>query len=214
VVAVGLGLVVLAATIGCKKKGPPPQFVPESGMTAAGEFEDPEKAFSVSIPQGWSEQDAGLPGMVLLLQPDGDQDGVNINVIKEWCGTQQMLEEYCRMNDRNMVRDTPDFNPLGERLLGAVAGAPASILEFTFTNNERTYEAKQYTFIIIPNAYQVTLSAPEGTLEQYEDALNLVLNSWESAQEWEEAMRQPASGKPEKKGGADDKPAPKPEEQE
>ena len=186
-------LVVLGGAAGCgKKEGPPPQFLPESTHPVAGKFEDPEGQFSVSIPQGWGEQDTtGLKGIVLLLQPNGDTEGVNINIQQEYAGQEMMLEEYCSQNDKNAAKQLFDYNPLGDRLLGAVGGAPASILHFTFSEKGEPYESKQYTFVFIPYAYQVVLTAPEGTLAEYEDALNRLLNSWESARAWEEGATLP-----------------------
>ena len=191
-------LALLVGASGCRRKeGPPPQFVPESTHPVAGKFEDPEGQFSVDIPQGWSEQDTtGLKDIALLLQPDGDTEGVNINIQKEFAGQNMMLEEYCVRNDQNAAKHLFDFRPLGDRLLGAAAGAPASILHFTFTEKGKPYESKQYIFIIIPYAYQVILTAPEGTLVEYEDALNRLLNSWESTQAWEKATALPPARPP------------------
>jgi len=183
---------VVIGLAGCKKKTRDIVLLPETQTPMGQEYKDPDGAFSLRIPEGWrQDKETQAPGIVAVFVPEGAEAGTNISIQAENVGA-TALEYYSHLNEQNSKRVLNGYQPLGEREAANLDGAPAAVARFRFDRGGQVYESLRYLVINHGEAYQITLTASQGSLKGYEDAYYGLLNSWKFSQPWSETPPAPA----------------------
>lgn len=139
-------------------------------------YTDPQKRFSLVVPDGWQLQQTQVPGVTVQFASDRLRG--NVNVVTE-DAPNVTLDQYVTTTIANIKHTYSDFvaDPKGVQT-ATIGGKPAQRYEFSGTQQQARIRVTQIATINGQTAYIITFTVQTDDAEAFADQANAILKSF------------------------------------